>query len=262
VKKPTVGIFGLTGCAGDQLVILNCEDELLDLVGLLDIRDFAMAGSDNDQACPLDLAFVDGAVLSSRDEARLRAIRRRAQTLVAIGTCAAWGGVPAMDRQLDRDALATDIYGPLGRDFDTAPARALHEVVTVEFTLPGCPIEKHELLSAIASLLHGDPPLIPQYPVCAECAMRENACLLTVQGQTCLGPVTAGGCHARCPALAIPCIGCRGPTGDANVEGARKLFHEREPDIQLVAQRLTTFGPNPRTEQSRKGLHCAQDDSR
>ena len=45
MAKPKVGIFGLTGCAGDQLVILNCEDELLDLVELIDIRSFLMASS-------------------------------------------------------------------------------------------------------------------------------------------------------------------------------------------------------------------------
>ena len=46
--KPTVGIFGLTGCAGDQLAILNCEDQLLDLVSFIDIRDFLMGSSGND----------------------------------------------------------------------------------------------------------------------------------------------------------------------------------------------------------------------
>ena len=51
MSKPTVGIFGLTGCAGDQLVILNCEDRLMDIVALLDVRDFLMASSENDQAC-------------------------------------------------------------------------------------------------------------------------------------------------------------------------------------------------------------------
>ena len=62
MSKPTVGIFGLTGCAGDQLVILNCEDRLLDVVALLDIRDFLMASSEIDAACPLDIALVEGAV--------------------------------------------------------------------------------------------------------------------------------------------------------------------------------------------------------
>ena len=55
--KPTVGIFGLTGCAGDQLAILNCEDQLLDLVAFIDIRDFLMGSSGNDTGCALDVAL-------------------------------------------------------------------------------------------------------------------------------------------------------------------------------------------------------------
>jgi coenzyme F420-reducing hydrogenase gamma subunit len=75
--KPTVGIFGLTGCAGDQLAILNCEDELLDLVAFVDIRDFLMGSSGNDTGCALDVALVEGAVLTERDAETLRAIRKR-----------------------------------------------------------------------------------------------------------------------------------------------------------------------------------------
>ena len=48
MAKPTVGIFGLTGCAGDQLVILNCEDQLLDVLAAVDLRDFLMGSSAND----------------------------------------------------------------------------------------------------------------------------------------------------------------------------------------------------------------------
>ena len=103
--KPTVGIFGLTGCAGDQLIILNCEDQLLDLVSLLDLRDFLMASSANDTRCELDIALVEGAVLSKRDEETLLRIRARARTLVAIGTCAVWGGIAAMDGKHDRARL-------------------------------------------------------------------------------------------------------------------------------------------------------------
>src|SRR5208283_416077 len=98
MSKPKVGIFGLTGCAGDQLVILNCEDQLLDLVALVDIRDFLMASSENQTDCQLDIALVEGAVCTKRDAARLLAIRKRSKFLVALGTCAVWGGVPAMDR--------------------------------------------------------------------------------------------------------------------------------------------------------------------
>src|SRR3974377_430840 len=95
MAKPTVGIFGLTGCAGDQLVILNCEDQLLDVLAAVDLRDFLMGASANDTTCELDLALVDGAIVSKKDEVMLRRIRERANYLVAIGTCAVWGGVAA-----------------------------------------------------------------------------------------------------------------------------------------------------------------------
>ena len=104
-SKPRVGIFGLTGCAGDQLQILNCEDRLLELARDLDIVDWVMVKSDNDHACTLDIAFVEGVVATERDLECLKEVRERSQTLVAIGTCAVWGGLPAMRNALSREAL-------------------------------------------------------------------------------------------------------------------------------------------------------------
>ncbi|HUK87248.1 MAG TPA: hypothetical protein VLT85_06260, partial [Terriglobales bacterium] len=153
MSKPTVGIFGLTGCAGDQLVILNCEDRLMDVVALIDIRDFLMASSDNQTDCPLDIALVEGAVLSRRDEETLLAIRKRSKALVALGTCAVWGGVAAMDRGADRAAMLEEVYGAAGKEYDSAPARALHEVVKVDLNITGCPIEKEHFLGGIGALL-------------------------------------------------------------------------------------------------------------
>jgi coenzyme F420-reducing hydrogenase gamma subunit len=243
MSKPTVGIFGLTGCAGDQLVILNCEDQLLDLVALIDIRDFLMASSDGQADCPLDIALVEGAVLTLRDAEALRAIRQRSKTLVALGTCAVWGGVAAMDRDTDRAKLLAEVYGERSREYDSYPAQALHEIVKVDFNIVGCPIEKEHFLAAVAALLNGDLPLYPEYPVCTECRMRENNCLLTERGEICCGPITAAGCNARCPDLRVPCIGCRGPATDANAASALAMFEEKGFDRQHIAVRLRTFSP-------------------
>jgi len=243
MSKPKVGIFGLTGCAGDQLVILNCEDQLLDVVGALDIRDFLMASSANDTACPLDVALVEGAVLSRRDEEKLIRIRDRCQLLVALGTCAVWGGVAAMDRDADRAALLADIYGELGAAYDTQPARALHEVVKVDLNISGCPIEKEQFLGAIAHLLNGDPPAFPEFPVCAECRMRENNCLLLEGDAVCCGPLTVAGCGARCPALRVACTGCRGPASDSSVNSVLAMFGERGIPREEIASKLRTFAP-------------------
>ncbi len=243
--KPRVGIFGLTGCAGDQLVILNCEDQLVDIAGALDIRDFLMASSHNDAACELDLALVEGAVLTRRDEDALLGIRRRSKMLAAVGTCAVWGGVAAMDRDGDRRKLLEDIYGEAGAGYDSVAARALHEVVKVDLNVAGCPIEKEQFVSAVANLLNGDPPVFPDYPVCAECRMRENNCILIEKSEICCGPLTRAGCEARCPGLGVPCVGCRGPAEDGNLASALAMFEGKSVPRESIAAKLRTFAPLP-----------------
>jgi sulfhydrogenase subunit delta len=173
----------------------------------------------------------------------LRQIRDRSDVLVALGTCAVWGGIPALDRGLDRDALFAAVYGPAAPRYDTLPARALHEVVKVDHAITGCPIEKHEFIAAVAHLLNGNAPLFPQYPVCTECRNRETRCLLLADQVICCGPVTAAGCNARCPALGIACVGCRGPAADANFESALALFEEQGFERELVTRKLGTFAP-------------------
>lgn len=226
------------------MVILNCEDELLTLVNLLDIRDFLMASSENDSDCELDVALVEGAVLSRQDEEKLKKIRERSKTLVAMGTCAVWGGVAAMDRGVDRMKLVEQVYGAMGRSYDSRPARALHEVVKVDLSLTGCPIEKAEFLSAAAHLLNGNPPLFVPYTVCAECKTRENNCLLTESGEACRGPLTAAGCNARCPELRVACVGCRGPAEDINIGAALATYAEKGTGPEEVARKLGTFAPS------------------
>lgn len=243
--RPKVGVFGLTGCAGDQLTLLNCEAELLRIVELMDVRDFLMAASGGDPACRLDLALVEGSVLSQRDEDRLKAIRSRSDLLVALGTCAMHGGVPIMDRDHDRDALLRLVYGDLGSTYDTQSARPLYDVVKVDLGIPGCPIEKNELLEAVAYLLNGDLPLPRRYPVCTECKVRETQCLLAEPDGFCLGPVTAAGCEARCPALGIGCVGCRGPAVDANWASAMALFMARGVSREELVRKMRTFARTP-----------------
>jgi sulfhydrogenase subunit delta len=242
MPKPKIGIFGLTGCAGDQLVILNCEDQLLDVVNAVDIRDFLTASSAHDDS-HLDVAFVEGAVLSRRDEETLKQIRERSTFLVALGTCAVWGGIPALDRDRNRDEMFKTVYGDQGRHFDTLPTKALHEVVKVDLNITGCPIEKDEFLAAVSNLLNGNPPLPPDYAVCAECKWKENNCLLIEKGELCLGAMTVAGCKARCPELNIACVGCRGPSNDANLKSALAMFKEKGFALQDVANKFRTFAP-------------------
>ena len=42
----------------------------------------------------------------------LRKLRDRVKLLVAIGTCAVWGGVQAMKNEISREELKQQVYGP------------------------------------------------------------------------------------------------------------------------------------------------------
>jgi sulfhydrogenase subunit delta len=239
--KPSIGIFGLSGCWGEQIVILNCEDELLQLATLVDIADFLAASSAPPPAAPLTIAFVEGSIGSARDEQRLREIRDRAQLLVACGSCACYGGIAAGTGPLTHEEKLAIVYGDAAPNYDSRPHRPLSDVVKVDLAIPGCPIEKDEFLQAVACLLNGDKPEKAAYPVCAECRMAERACLLDA-GVPCLGPVTAAGCHARCPGYNVGCIGCRGPADDANPDAMRAVLRRVGLTDEDISRRLDTFG--------------------
>lgn len=253
--KPRIGIFGLSGCWGEQIVILNCEDQLLALAGAVEFADFLGGSSANDEEGPLALAFVEGSVGNAREEALLRRIRARATWLVACGTCACHGGVAAMEPDpLRQRELAASIYGAAALGYDMRPHRALSDYVRVDVLIPGCPMEKDEFLEVTAALLVGDRPEPVTTPVCAECRMREQECLLLSAHLPCAGPVTAGGCGARCPGFNVPCIGCRGPLEDANVPSMEAILAEAGFAPEHIRQRLRTFATPaiPRKEQSHR----------
>lgn len=243
--KPKVGVFGLTGCAGDQLAILNCEDQLLDLFQWVEIKDFVMASSGGDPWGALDIAFVEGAVMSKRDEEHLRAIRDRARMLISIGTCASHPAAVAVMSDVERLPLIRQIYGETGDSYDSLAPRAQAQVVRVDLAITGCPIEEHQFLEAVSELLNGSLPVFPRYPVCGECRMRENNCLLLEKGELCWGPLAVAGCHARCPSLGVGCIGCRGPAEDANLESARSMFFKAGFQETEIERKLRILAPEP-----------------
>ena len=241
MTKPKIGVFGLTGCAGEQICILNCEDQLLDLIGAVDIKDFLTATTANDTECKLDVGFIEGAVMNMRDETVARKARERSAILVAIGTCAVWGGVAAIHRPESRDKLAEMVYGDKRKWYDIGPARRVADIVPVDFNISGCPMEETQFLAACANLLNGNLPVLPEYPVCTECKMKENSCLLVEKGILCAGPLTKAGCGARCPSHGVPCNGCHGPVDEANFDSAAKILAEKGFTTQDVGMRLRTF---------------------
>ncbi len=257
--KPRVGIFGLTGCAGDQLQVLNCEDELLRLAGSINIVDWVMVKSDNDHTCRLDVAFVEGVVATERDLEMLKTIRARTNFLVATGTCAVWGGLPAMRNAIPREVLEREASPGAAPFPGTVEALPATHFVPFEFLLPGCPIERHEFLATVNSLLFGTVPELPAIPVCLECKVRENVCRVISHHEVCCGAMTRGGCGARCPSHGVSCAGCRGPVEEPHYDANVTMFADRGISALEISTRMRNFSA---PAWLRQGLEGAKDDER
>ena len=242
MAKPRVGIFGLTGCGGDQLQILNMEDELLELVARLNIVDF-QEGSSYREEGPLDIAFVEGTVSTEKDLHILREIRERTSILVALGNCATEGCVQAMrNEETTLTERMNNVYGTKVTITEALEPQPLETYVKVDHIIPGCPVEKDEVLKGITSLLNGDSPPRYPYPVCVECKILEYPCLIVEENKPCLGPVVRAGCKARCPGLGLDCIGCRGPVeGGGNYAAELKMLLDKGYTKEYIRNRLKVF---------------------
>lgn len=241
MSKLKLGIFGLTSCAGDQLLILNCEDQLVELANTVDVRHWEMAKTNNDEQCSLDLALVEGSVAQLRDIETLKKIRKRTRTLVAIGTCAVWGGIPAMKNDVPRQVMLTEVYGENVRFLESQSAQPLSSFVKVDYNVPGCPIEKDEFLQMMASFLHGDIPERLNFSVCSECKMKENVCQIVDKNEICCGPLTVAGCGARCPSHNVPCAGCHGPIEEVHYDAEVKMFKRKGILPEEIVRKMKIF---------------------
>ncbi len=242
MSKPRLGIFSLTGCAGDQLQILNMEDQLLDLVSRFVIVDF-QEGSSYKEPGPVDIAFVEGTVSTEHDLVKLREIRGRSKLLIAFGNCAIHGCIQAMrNKDSSLEEKLKDVYGVEPGYFDALESKPISEYIKVDLEIPGCPVEKTETLKAVTSLLHGDLPQRFTYPVCVECKLNEYPCVVIEEGKPCLGPVIKAGCGARCPGLGLDCIGCRGPVeGAGNFAAEYQMLLDLGYDEKDIIDRLKLF---------------------
>ena len=142
--KPRIAVFSLTSCEGCSLQILNCEDEILDLLTHVDIVNFREAIDERSE--DYDIAFVDGAVSTRSDAEEARHIRSQAKVLVAIGACACTGGLNVLKNYQDPQQVRERVYGTDSEWLDTIEAQPLDAAAKVDIKLPGCPMSKEEFL--------------------------------------------------------------------------------------------------------------------
>jgi len=213
--KPKLGVWKFASCDGCQLSLLDCEDELLAVVGEVDVAYFLEASRAVVKG-PYDVSLVEGSITTAHDAERIQQARKASKFLVSIGACATAGGIQALRNFKDVKEFTKIVYARPEYISTLEQSTPISDHVPVDFELRGCPINKYQLLEAINALLNGRKPNVPPYSVCIECKRRGTVCVMVAEGTACLGPVTQAGCGAICPAYRRGCYGCFGPMDTPN----------------------------------------------
>ena len=108
--KPRVAVWKFASCDGCQLTLLDCEDELLEVAGAVDLAYFLEAGQDDGGTGPYDLSIVEGSITTPGDADRIREVRAASRTLVTIGACATAGGIQALRNYADVQEYLAIVY--------------------------------------------------------------------------------------------------------------------------------------------------------
>lgn len=247
-------------CGGCEVTILDIGEPLLDLLPklefvhmpvLMDHKYFGQTGEKTEMEIPeADVGIISGGIRNEKEKHVAEEMRKKCKTLISLGSCACFGGIPALANQYPLE----EIYDKVFRQSKTTnsadtPAEdippltdrvyAIDEVVKVDVYIPGCPTSPELIAQALTSLLEGKTFEIPERSVCDDCpAKREKKAITAIKrplesivplgqkledsrcfmelGYLCLGPVTKSGCGGsekvpRCIKAFMPCRGCFGP---------------------------------------------------
>jgi len=231
VRKPRVAIASLTSCEGCQFALLDLGEKFLDFVGKIEMVDFRLIEDEEDGGGELDLVLVEGNPVTEENVKTLEALRKRSKLLVALGNCAAMGGIPEIKNYQEGANTIKHVYKYI-HGINNPEIKEIDNFVKVDFVFPGCPISGEEFLRYIPELLAGRIPVIPDQPVCIECKAAGNRCLL-LDKKPCFGPMIQGGCGAVCPTSRMTCQGCRGLRPTGNVKAMRAALKNMVSDHEF-----------------------------
>lgn len=171
-SKIRIATTSLAGCFGCHMSFLDMDERL---VALLEHVEFNRSPLTDIKHCgPCDIGLVEGGVCNADNVHVLREFRDNCKILIAVGACAINGGVPAMRNHFDlRECLEEAFLHGVGVENPQIPddvelpllldkVHPVHDVVHIDYYLPGCPPTADEFLRVLGDLLEGREPALPK----------------------------------------------------------------------------------------------------
>jgi len=236
-EKPKLGFVSFTGCQGCQFSILLIEG-IFSILKDFDVKYFHLLKEKNKES-EFDLVFVEGAITTKVQIKILKEIRKKSKYVVAFGTCATHGGIPAMRNFLETNELKKYTYNQ-NLSEDSIDAAPISKYIKVDYQMYGCPIIKKEFITFLKLFLKKKELKESETPVCMECPRKGKDCYLQNK-IPCLGALTHGGCNALCINNNHPCISCRGPLKSANFAAEIQLFKNFGLSEEDIKNKLRIF---------------------
>lgn len=203
MPKPKVAVYWCSACGGCDEAIVDLEERVLAVRELVDFvfwpcaMDFKRSDVEALADGEIAVSLINGAVRTSEQEEMCHLLRRKSAMVVAFGSCACFGGIPALANLSDRASIFERVYGPgptnvnpdgivprvrsctehgheleLPAFFETV--RKLDDVVKVDHYLPGCSPNGDMVADALGRILSGNLPapgsvLLPDMALCRSC---------------------------------------------------------------------------------------------
>ena len=274
--KPKFAMYWAASCGGCDIAVLNIHEKILDVDANFEVVFWpvAMDAKYKDVEAMEDgeilLTLFNGGIRNDENEHIAKLLRKKSKLLVAFGSCATEGCIPGLANFTPIKEIVDTAYSTLSTEnpenIRPQPSndmpegqiyiptlfpilRTLDQVVDVDYYMPGCPPESHQIAAVIdlvIQVLQGKAELPPKgavigagaSTVCDDCKRTRgikkikkfdriqlvhadpDLCLLE-QGIPCNGPATRQGCGALCPTAGAQCIGCYGPAEGVIDYGAR-----------------------------------------
>lgn len=170
-SKLKVATCSLCGCFGCHMSLLDLDERLFDLAERVEFDRSPL--TDIKELGECDIGIVEGGIANVENVHTLLEFRAHCKILIAMGACALSGGIPAMRNQYELKDCLEESYtrgvGLVDAQIPNDPeiplllnrVHPIHEVVKIDYFLPGCPPSADAIWTFITQLLAGQPIALP-----------------------------------------------------------------------------------------------------
>jgi NAD-reducing hydrogenase small subunit len=167
-NKIRVATTSLAGCFGCHMSFLDIDERILQLAEVVEFNRSPI--TDIKHCGPCDIGLIEGGVCNAENVHVLREFRNNCKIVVAVGACSINGGLPAMRNSVPLEACLREAYlDGIGVENPHIPndpelplllnqVHPIHEVVKIDYFLPGCPPSADVFWKFLTDLIAGKEP--------------------------------------------------------------------------------------------------------